>query len=801
MRVSVKWLKDYLNITISAAELAERLTMAGNEVKAVESIGAEWSNVVVGQVVEINPHPNADRLRLVTVDTGKGRETVVCGAFNFDTGDKIAFASVGAELTDGHTGKKVKLKPAKIRGVESRGMVCSEMELGISDEHSGILVLPADAPVGMTLQEYMGDSVIDLDVTPNRPDCLSIIGIARESAALTGTTVHIPDISYSESERPISEQVEVEIQAPDLCPRYCASLITDVQIKPSPQWMQKRLIACGMRPINNIVDISNYVMLEYGQPLHTFDYEKIAGKKIIVRRAGEKEVITSLDGVERQLDSNMLVIADTDKAVAVAGVMGGANSEVTDQTRHILLEAASFKATSIHRTGEALGLASESRYRFERGIATGLTLPALQRATQLIVELGGGKAARGWIDVYPGEEAVKPISLSISRLRGLLGAEFSFEQITETLASLGFTWERTASTDVINVLAPYWRSDIHLEVDLIEEVARITGYDKIPNTLLAQPLPQVNPDPIFNLKRGIRHNLATWGFSEVLNFSLIGLETLKKLSPDNSPVQPLPVRVSNPMTAEMEFLRPTFRANLITAFAANRRYESGSIRLFEAGKIYLPQAGDLPDERETVCGVMGGSRYSMSWQDKDEVLDFYDAKGVMEMLLERTGVEGRFEKGQDPGLHPHKQAAVYVDETRVGIVGEIHPRVLLAFDISEPVFLLELDLKALVPLTAADKLYKPVPRFPSIVRDLAIIVDTDITHQRIQKIIQGYSLVERVEIFDVYSGGQVPEGKKSMAYRISYRSPEHTLTDEEVNQVQQKILARLSSEIGAQLRS
>jgi phenylalanyl-tRNA synthetase beta chain len=801
MKVSVKWLKDYVDVSISPAELAERLTMAGNEVKAVENIGANWENVVIGQVIEIKPHPNADRLRLVTVDTGKGQETVVCGAFNFTTGDKIAFASVGAELTDGHTGQRVKLKPAKIRGVESRGMICSEMELGISKEHTGIMVLPPEAPTGMPLKDFLGDSVIDLDVTPNRPDCLSITGIAREAAALTGSTVHMPEVTYKPSGAHISGQVEVEIQAPDLCPRYCASLIRDIQIKPSPRWMQERLTACGMRPINNIVDISNYVMLEYGQPLHTFDYEKITGKKIIVRRAKEKEHLISLDGVERELNPEMLVIADTDRAVAIAGVMGGANSEVTDQTRHILLEAASFKPTSIHRTGEALGLASESRYRFERGISAGLALAALKRATQLIVELGEGKASEGWIDVYPGDTPVKPISLSRSRLQGLLGAEYTWDQITGTLGSLGFVWEKTADEDIIDVTVPSWRSDIHLEVDLIEEVARITGYDNIPNTLLAEPLPQVNPDPIFAIKRNVRFGLAANGFTEILNFSLIGMESLKKLDPDNRPVEPLPVRVANPMTADMEFLRPTLRANLLGAFAANRRYEDGSIRLFEVGKTYLSRNLELPEERETVCGVMGGLRYARSWQDNGILLDFFDAKGVMESLLQRLGVEARYEEGQDPGLHPHKQAAIYLGDINIGKVGEVHPKVLLAFDIDEPVFCLEIDLKSLIPISSMNKLYQPIPRFPSTVRDMAILVDASITHQKIKSVIHSFPLVEEVEIFDIYSGGQVPEGKKSMAYRVTYRSPKHTLTDEEVNQVQQKILTRLSSELGAILRS
>lgn len=800
MKVSVKWLKDYVDISIPALDLANRLTMAGNEVASVKVQGANWGNVFVGKLIAINPHPNADRLRLATVDLGKEQHTVVCGAPNLIIGDNICFAIVGAELLDGHSGQMMKLKSAKIRGVESKGMICSEMELGISRNHEGILVLPSDAPLGLPLSEYMGDAVIDLEVTPNRPDCLSVIGIARETAALTGQKVHISPINYEEGDSLVEKNIVVEIQAPDLCPRYSASLITGIKIKPSPKWMQDRLIACGMRPINNIVDISNYVMLEYGQPLHTFDYDKIVGQKIVVRRAGENETITSLDGVERKLSSKMLVIADAARAIAVAGVMGGANSEVTDQTATILLEAASFKPACIYITGNSLSLASESRYRFERGISSEMTLPALRRATQLIVELGEGQSAKGYIDVYPGKQSAKPIELSCSRVKNILGIEIGLDRIITALQGLGIDCQ-TISEGKIMAVSPYWRSDIKIEADLIEEVARVIGYDKIPMTLLAEPLPHLIPDPIFNLKKDIRRSLTANGFNEVINFSLVGLETLQKLDPERALIIELPVRVANPMTAEMEYLRTTFRANLLTSYAANRRFETGSIRLFEIGKIYLKCEKSLPDERETLCAMLGGMRNAESWQDNDQKLDFYDVKGIAEGLLQRLGLKPVFIKAQDMGLHTNKQAYIYLSNTRVGVLGEIHPKVALAFDITEPVYLLEIDLKTLECFSTVERSYKPVPKFPAIVRDMALILDAGIPHERVQTLIQSFHLVEQAEIFDVYLGEQVAAGKKSLAYRISFRSVEHTLTDEEVNQVLHEILNRLTAELGAVIRS
>jgi len=800
MKIPLKWLKDYIDTDLPAADLANRLTMAGTEVKGMQVTGGNWDNIVVGQIAAVNPHPNADRLRLTTINLGAEQITVVCGAPNLTVGDKIAFAHVGAELIDGHSGKLARLKPARIRGIDSAGMICAEKELGISDNYEGIMVLPPEAPAGTPLADYMGDTVFDLDVTPNRPDCLSVIGIAREVAALTGQTVHLPDVSYEEAEPHIDQQISVEIADPDLCPRYCASLITGIKIAESPGWMQERLLACGMRPINNVVDVTNYVLMEYGQPLHSFDYERIRGKKIIVRRATAGEIIVSLDGIDRTLSRDMLVIADEQRAVAIAGVMGGANSEVTEGTASILLESASFNPASIHYTGSQLSLPSEACMRFERGIRPELTMPALKRATQLLTQLAGGKAARGIIDVYPGRQEHEPILLSTEKVNRLLDTEFSFDQITGALTSLGFDCKPAGSPSEIRVTAPYWRSDIHQAVDLIEEAARIIGYDKIPTTMLSQPIPRQSPEPGINLKQKMRDTLVGYGFQEIVTYSLNSLEMLNKLKPESHAVEPVPLRLFNPMTADQEYLRPNLRVNLLAALSANLRHEDGGIRLFELGKIYLPRQNDLPDEPEVLCGILNGARLEKSWQGDGGLLDFFDAKGVVEGLLDRLGVEASFEPGDDESLHPARQAAIVIGDNRLGVVGELHPKVAEAFDISETACLFEISVIDLLPFATGHKMFQPVPRFPATVRDIALIIDAEVSHRQVMDIIKSFPLVNQVNIFDVYSGEQVPPGKKSLAYRISFRSPTHTLPDKEVDKVQQQILNKLSHQLGAVLR-
>ncbi len=801
MKVTLKWLREYVDIALPVAIVAEKLTMGGLEVKGMEVVGGKWENIVIGQIASVSRHPNADRLSLATVSLGTGEETVVCGAPNLRVGDKIAFARVDAELIDGHSGQVVRLKSAKIRGVVSSGMVCSEKELGVSDKHEGIMVLPDEAPVGVPLTDYLGDVILNPEVTPNRPDCLCVVGIAREIAALTGQSLHIPAISYQETTSPVEQQIAVEIVAPDLCPRYCASLTTGVKVGESPQWMQQRLLACGMRPINNVVDVTNYVMLEYGQPLHAFDYDRIRGKRIVVRRATNGESITTLDGVERVLPGDTLVIADEERAVAVAGVMGGANSEVTDETTSILLEAASFKPASIHYTGRTLRLPSEACMRFERGIRPELALPALRRATQLITQLAGGAAAKGWVDVYPGKLEPKPVLLSASEVKRVLGVEISLDQAVIALTSLGFECREGGIASEVLVTAPYWRSDIRLAVDLIEEVARIAGYDKIPAAMLSQPIPRQNPEPMLGLKNEVRHSLVACGLQEVVTYSLISKEMLTRLSPEPHVIEPTPLRVANPMTAEQEYLRPNLRANLLTAFRVNRRYEDGGIRLFELGKVYLPQAKGLPDEREVLCGVLSGPRLEKSWLSGDELFDFFDAKGVAEGLLGHLGIQASFEPCSDESFQPAKQAAMVVGGNRLGVVGELRPKVLESFEIAGSTYLFEIDLVALLPLTIGHRVFKPIPRFPAVVRDIALVVDGGVANQKVVNIIEGFPLVERVRLFDVYSGEQVPKDKKSLAYRITYQSPAHTLTDDEVSKVQEQILDRLSSELGATLRA
>lgn len=801
MKVPISWLKEYVDITIPVEEVAEKLTMAGFEVEDIIRIGGGWDKVVVGRIKAVNRHPNADRLTLPTLDLGNEEATVVCGAPNLKVGDKVPFAYVGARLIDGHSGKLEVLKPAKIRGVESAGMVCSEKELGISDRHEGIMVLPEDAPVGMSLTDYMGDVVFDIDITPNRADCLSVIGIAREVAALTGQKTHIPEVVYEETGDPLEDQITIEINAPDLCPRYAVTLIKKVTIAESPAWMQQRLLAAGMRPINNLVDVTNYVMLEYGQPLHSFDYEKIRAKKIIVRRASDYEPIITLDDNERELDSGMLVISDPMGAVAIAGVMGGANSEVTENTTSILLEAASFNPKSIHYTGRSLGIPSEACMRFERGISRELTLPALKRATQLLAELGGGEVAKGIVDIYPGKLVQEPITLSTAAVKRCIGREYNLDEIANALELLGFDIKRDDSAGEVTATAPYWRTDVSIREDLIEEVARIIGYDEIPTTMISEPIPRHDPPPVVELKREITRLLAGAGLQEVVTYTMTSRYMINRITTGPAADESTLIKVSNPMTADQEYMRPSLRMNLLTALESNRRFESGGIRIFEVGKVFIPRKDDLPEEREMLCGLIAGIDIENSWHGEGRQSDFYDAKGVIEALLDKFGIDAEYVPGKDYGLHSSRQASVTVDGKEIGVIGEVHPSVLEKFDIDEPAYLFEIDLPVLLEHTMDTRSFKALPRFPSVVRDMALIVDTGVVHTQIVEIIRGFSLVVAVDIFDVYSGEQVPPGKKSLAYSVTYQSPDHTLTDKEVNRVQEQILKRLEKELGAVLRA
>ena len=804
MKVSLKWLADYVDIKLTPRELAERLTMAGLEVNGIQTVGDTWENVVVGEVAAVSRHPQADRLTLVTVDLGIEQITVVCGAPNVGSGQRVAFARIGARLINGHTAEVMSLKPAKIRGVVSEGMVCSEKELGISDNHEEILVLPSEAPIGMALGAYLGDTVLDLGITPNRPDCLSVTGIAREIAALTGEPLRLPRVDYEQSENLINSFVSVDIAEPDLCPRYCASLITGIKVAPSPIWLQRRLNSYGMRPINNVVDVTNYVMLEYGQPLHGFDYHKLKGRQIIVRRAGHGETITTIDGIVRRLNPDLLVIADKEQTIAVAGIMGCIDSEVTQETDAILLESANFNQVAVRRGCGYLQLQSEASIRFDKGLNSELPLIPLRRATQLLLELAGGRAAEGVIDVYPGKVKPRPMLFPAREVERLTGMEVDTGEMLKVLRSLGFGCRTNDSGSQISVSVPYWRSDIRCSADLVEEIVRIIGYEKIPVTRLSSSLPpqrtelspRVQPS---NLKKQLRGILTGFGFQEILTYSLVSLAKVEKLSPKLELKAP-PLKVANPMTKEQEYLRTSLRAGILATLAHNQKFESAGIRLFEIGKVFLMKGKDLPEEREMLCAVLSGSRLELSWHTGQKMLDFFDAKGVVESLLNRSGLKARFDTSDDATLFPGRGADIIVAEDEVGIVGELHPEVAQAFELSGSAYLIEVDLERLLTKVTGTKKHRSIPRFPSVTRDIALAVDEQVTYRSVENTIRSFSLVTEVTLFDLYRGEQISSGKKSFAIRIIYQSLSRTLTDEEVDRTQRQMLDMLQRELGAFLR-
>ncbi len=800
MLVPLSWLKAYAPITVSPRELAHRLTMAGIEVGDITPYGSAWEQVFVGHVIQIEPHPNADRLTLCTVDLGGQQLRVVCGAPNVAAGQKIAFAQVGAKLVNPETGAQETLKAARIRGVASEGMICSNRELGLGDDHTGILVLPAEAPVGTPLADYLGDVVLDLEVTANRPDCLSVLGVAREAAALTGVPLQEPDLAYAEGGQPIAALTSVEILDPDLCPRYMCSVVTGVKVGPSPQWLQDRLSKAGLRPINNVVDVTNYVLLEYGQPLHAFDFDKLRGRRIVVRRARPGERMATLDGQERVLQPTMLTIADAERPVALAGVMGGASTEVDGATTSLLIESASFAPTSIRRTSRALGLRTEASLRFEKGLRPHLAPVALRRATQLILQVAGGTAAQGLVDIFPAKSEPPQLTLTLQRIKKVLGVELPLDRVLGVLTSLGFSCQADGPA-ALRVTVPYWRSDVTIEEDLVEEVARIIGYDAIPTTMLSTPIPHHEPPALRDLREEVKDWLVKAGMQETISYSLTSREALERAEALAEGVEPL--RVANPMSRELEYLRTTLRASILNTAASNLRRQEQGLRLFEAGRVYLPRSGDLPLERETVIGVLAGPRAEAAWQADQGALDFYDAKGVLEALFAGLGVPASFEAAQDPLLHPSRTAHILAGDLRLGVVGEVRPDVLERFDIQGvAVTLFELDLERLAESRPQEtRRFQPIPRLPGAWRDLALVVDAQVPAARVQALLQDHPLVARVTLFDVYVGPGVEPGHRSLAYRVLYQAPDRTLTAEEVAQVQARILRRLERELGAKLRA
>ena len=799
MKIPLSWLKELVDFDVPVEELAHRLTMAGLEVGDVITVGG-WVNCSVGFVEKVERHPNADRLVLCTVDIGKETpHRVVCGAPNVAQGQKIAFAQVGARLVDARSGKLSALKAAKIRGVDSRGMVCSERELGLGDDHDGILVLPTDAPIGMALDDYLGDVILDLEPTPNRSDWLSVLGVAYEVAALTGSEVRQPEAIYPEEGQEIRTLLSVGIRDADLCPRYTASLIRGIAVGPSPWWLQKRLEQCDVRPINNMVDVTNYVMLEYGQPLHAFDYETLLRQRIHVRRAYTGETMTTLDEVQIPLSSDHLVIADDRDARALGGVIGGLDSGITEATTDVVLESASFDPSNNRRTAQDFSLRTEATLRFEKGLRPDLPPLALRRATQLIQQVAGGTVAKGIIDVYPEREKPGAMLLTSQRMKQVLGMEHSMEQAKSVLVSLGFS-AVSEGGEALRVSAPPWRSDITIEDDLVEEVARIVGYDTIPTEMLSTTIPHHEGQDLRAFREKVRDLLVRQGLQETISYSAVGLDLLRKarIAEDDAGL----LAVANPMSRDFKYMRPTLRASLMNTLSYNVARDARSLAIFEIGRVYLKQGKKLPQEPEIAAGLLFGQRTGEGWLSAQGRYDFYDAKGIVESLLGRLGAHGEFSPHGDDFLHPGKSASVSVNGTVVGTLGEVHPLVVEAFELDgEVVVFFELDLNRLFDaLPQARQSVKPLARFPASLRDISILVDRDIPAARVQRIIEGQPLVEQTVLFDVYEGEEAPPGKVSLAYRIQLRASNRTLSSRDVNRSLTRIVSLLEREVGAVLR-
>lgn len=848
MKIPLSWLKDYVDITQPLEALAQRLTLAGLEVESIERIGDFWERdkIFVGQILEVKRHPDAERLTLALVEYGAGvPQRVVTGAPNLypyvdqdlsdNRGPKVAFAVVGARLIDGYSEERkiVKLKPSKIRGIVSEGMVCSEKELGLSDAHEGILILPDDAPVGTPLADYLGDAVLEFSIKGAFGHLQSVIGIAREIAALTGRPLRYP-IAWDDqpARRTLVADADftgIVIEDPDLCLRYSAALIEGVKIGPSPLWMQQRLLRAGMRPINNVVDVTNYVMLELGQPLHAFDYpllqQRAGGRPtIIMRRAYPGEHLTTLDGVDRALDPDMLLITDTAGAIAVAGVMGGANTEVSEATTDVLLESANFNFLSIRRTSQMLKLSSEAANRFGKRVDPELTVKALDRACDLLAELAGGSPRPVYGDVYPGKPVPSTITLDPGYVNRLLGVEIPVEEMVRILEALEFQVDTEArghgdagsmlpisAAPHLRITVPSHRQDVRIPADLTEEIVRIYGYDRLVPTLLADELPPQRRNFALEGEERVRDVLAGAGLDEVITYSMIDIRDEEKLKGNSSDVPEIPglaepsVRVLNPLSSDRAHLRRTLLTGLLTTARANLRFMD-RVTIFEVGRVFHARPDQLlPAEPRRVGALMTGPREATTWLAHDtSPLGFFDLKGVAEALLARLHLtDVRWERFEHPAFYPGRTARLLVNGAYVGLLGEPHPVTRAAFDLPEqPVVVMEFDLDALLAGWGKSHAMNEISAQPPVYEDLAVVVDDAVPAAQVEALIRqtGGKLLVGVALFDVYRGGQVPPGKKSLAYALTYQAPDRTLSDEDTRKVRAKIIARLERELGAVLR-
>ncbi|MBX6423564.1 phenylalanine--tRNA ligase subunit beta [Thermosulfurimonas sp. F29] len=790
MRVPWSWLREFVEVDLSPEEVAELLTLGGLEVEGVEEAYEALGPVVVAEILSVTPHPEAENLKICEVTHGRERFEVVSGAPGLEKGLKVALALPGAVTFSGE-----RIREVRIRGVLSRGMILSPYEAGVAGDRDRVLVLPPEAEPGEPFYRALAlsEPVLEVAVTPNRGDCLSVLGVAREVAALCETEVHLPDPPDLPEGEDILREARVEILEPDLCGRYAGRLIRGVSVRESPFEMARRLWMCGLRPINNLVDVTNYVMLELGQPLHAFDWSKIRGRRIVVRRARDGERLRTLDGEERELSRDILVIADEEGAVAVAGVMGGAESGIGEGTGEVFLEAAWFNPSSIRRTARGLRLSTESSYRFERGVDPEGVPLALDRAAALVLETAGGAPVPGRIDVYPRPHRPPRITLRLSRLEGYLRVEMASEEVARVLERTGGRVEGRG--EVLTYEPPSFRHDLSLEEDLIEEVARLYGYDRLPVSLPVGELSAEAPHREDTFVERTREVLRALGFYEVINYSFISPEALAALELSGEDPRARPLRLANPLSETQSVMRTLLLPGLLETARFNYFREIDRLKVFEVGRVFLPRGGELPEERLHLGFLIMGEATPEFWGDKGRPADVYDLKGVLERLLCEWRLEGvELTPGSgEPFLKRGLSLSLAARGRTVGFAGALKTYLRARFELPEPVWVAEVDLSALLELPESPRVYRGLPRFPATVRDLTMVVREDLPAGEVLRFVRemGIPYLERVEVVDVYRGDPIPPGEKSVTFRFVYRSAERTLEDREVNAVQEEAVRRI----------
>lgn len=805
MNTPLSWIKAYVpELEATNQEYTDAMTLSGTKIEGFEALDADLEKIVVGQIESIERHPDADKLIICQVNVGAEKVQIVTGASNVNVGDKVPVVLDGGRVAGGHDGSKtpggIKIKKGKLRGIESCGMMCSIEELGSNRDmyllapEEGIYIFDDSVEVGMDAIEVLGlhDTVFEYEITSNRVDCFGIIGIAREAAATFGKKFNPPVVEVKGCGGDVNDYIKVDVQDTELCPRYCARVVKNVKIAPSPEWMQRRLAACGIRPINNLVDITNYVMEEFGQPMHAYDLSTIAGGQIIVRRAKDGEDFTTLDGQERKLDNNMLVICDADKAVGVAGIMGGENSKITDDVKDMVFEAACFDGTNIRLSAKRLGLRTDASGKFEKGLDPNNAIDAINRACQLIEELGAGEVVSGVVDVYGKVKEPKKIALEVEKINKLLGTNVSKEDMIKYFEKIELSYDENTN----EVLIPTFRQDLECTADLAEEVARFFGYANIPTTL---PTGEATAGKLsFKMRiESVARDIAEFcGFSQGMTYSFESPKVFDKLLiPADSDIRKT-VTITNPLGEDFSVMRTTSLHGMLTSLSTNYNRRNKNVRLYELGNIYIPKqvpVTELPDERmQFTLGMYGDG-------------DFFTMKGVIEEFLEKIGLKVKPHYSPDSNktyLHPGRQANVIYDGEVIGYLGEVHPQVLDNYGIGDRAYIAVIDMPTIVEKATFDRKYNGIAKFPAVTRDISMVMPKNILVGQIEDIIikRGGQLLESYNLFDIYEGAQIKDGYKSVAYSISFRHKERTLEDKDISEIMEKIIADLGK-MGIELRA